>query len=317
MQFTSAHGPPSKKRRSIKLSSIHRNILLTGATGFLGSALVRTFLNNGDTVSILKRNSSSLKRLQRVLTQIDVFSTEEDGLEAALTQATPYDVIIHAATTYGNATVPRSEIINSNLVFPVNLIESALKVHTSPLLFLNVDTCLPAGLNDYSLSKFQFTEWCKRISSNSNMSFLNTKLQHFYGPEDSPKSFPTWLISECLKNTDKIPLTNGNQRRDFIFIEDVCTAFRTLTSNISNFTRDYWSEIEIGSGKSITVGEFAEKIKKATNSKSVLEFGKVEYRNNEPMFLEANPAQLSKLGWVPKFDLDSGLTATINYESQK
>ena len=84
-----------------------------------------------------------------------------------------------------------------------------------------------------------------------------------YGPNDSEKIFPS-IISQIKDNPPFINLTKGEQRRDFIFINDVVRAYKIVLEScdaLSNF-----ENFEIGTGKSISIRDLTEKIKNKLDS---------------------------------------------------
>ena len=82
---------------------------------------------------------------------------------------------------------------------------------------------------------------------------------------------------------------------------------------MSKFTNDTCSELDIGYGNALTIQKFAGKIKQLTRSDSILDFGKIKPRENEPALLEADITSISNFGWTPEFELDRGLKVTISH----
>ena len=105
----------------------------------------------------------------------------------------------------------------------------------------------------------------------------------------------------------------GEQRRDFIYIEDVVSAYATLVDKCNQIETGFF-EIEVGSGIAYTVREVVETAHKMTNSRTKLLFGAMPYRTNETMHCQADITQMIKLGWLPQYDLNSGLKKTIEVE---
>ncbi len=73
------------------------------------------------------------------------------------------------------------------------------------------------------------------------------KIFHMYGPGDSPNKFIPWLIAQLKNNVPKIDLTAGEQTRDFIYIDDVCTAFKTVCDKMDDIPERFAS-FEVGTG---------------------------------------------------------------------
>ena len=183
-----------------------------------------------------------------------------------------------------------------------------------PIKFINTDTCLEASLNSYALSKSQFAHWGRLIANkkSSNLTFLNIRLQQFYGPGDDKTKLPGHILHSCFSNVTNLKLTSGNQLRDFIYIEDVIAAFLVVVKNIESF--EQYSEIELGTGNSITVKEFVQTVHSLLGSSTNLLFGAIPSRDNEPEECVADLNVLLGLGWEPNFSLVDGLTKTIKLE---
>jgi len=126
------------------------NILLTGATGFLGSNLLARLVEDGHKVTILARISSSFQRIATLLDQVTVHIIGDASLYDLL-HANKIEAIIHCATNYGRGEVDPSEILESNLIMPLQLLQSGCLAGVR--CFVNTDTILDKGVSDYSLSK--------------------------------------------------------------------------------------------------------------------------------------------------------------------
>ena len=131
-----------------------------------------------------------------------------------------------------------------------------------------------------------------------------------YGPGDDPSKFTTWIVQSCLKNIDKIELTPGEQKRDFIYIDDVVDAYKLLLKKGGKSGAGF-QEFDLGSGKAVSIREFVETVKRLTSADTELVFGAKAYRENEIMYSEANVTKLLNLGWKPKYDLSEGLKEMI------
>jgi len=284
-------------------------ILLTGATGFLGSHLLKTLLNKGHKVVIFKRTTSDIYRIQDNFNKIISYNVDTQSLDLAFKEQ-KIDVVIHTAGQYGRDGCGIVRIIESNVIFGVNLLAACKKYNTK--VFINTDTLLQPNASNYSLSKKHFTDWLK--CSSNNIQIINLKLEHIYGVGDDNKKFVAWILSQLTKNVSKIKLTTGIQQRDFIYVSDVVSAYLKVLDkrkSLSNF-----SEFEVGTGKPILVREFVEKIllhfqKIKCNPKTKLLFGAVPYRENEAMVVCANTANLRNIGWNPSVSVDEGLSKII------
>lgn len=287
-----------------------RTLLITGATGYLGSHLAQTLLDAGHRVAILKRATSSLSRLDACVSRLAVFNIE-DGLNIPFQSLGYFDAIIHTATCYGRGGENPSEVFEANTAFPLRLLEIATSFNTDT--FFNTDTILYKYLNAYSLSKHHFMEWGKSFADSGKIKFVNIKLEHMYGAGDDSSKFASYVIRSCLNNVDKLKLTLGEQKRDFIHIDDVVSAYQYLLENAGKLEQGF-SEFGIGSGKAVTIHDFVDIVHRLTDSQTKLMFGALPYREHEIMHSEADVSGLTALGWHSRYDLKTGLKQVIELE---
>lgn len=288
------------------------NILITGASGFLGSALARKLSEMDHQVSLLIRKKTDLYRLPN-LAPFNIGRCEvEQEINEFIYDVDP-DVVIHAACCYGRNGESALQIIDSNIRFGA-VILNAINDLNKKVSFVNTGTVLSRDVNIYALTKIQFEELGAEISNseNQNIQFINIKLQHIYGPGDDTSKFTAYVIDACKNNVPTLPLTLGEQKRDFIYIDDVVEAHLKILENLSKFKIQ--EQIELGSGVAFRLRDFVEIVHKFTGSKTKLLFGQIPYRENDSMDMVANINALKKLGWVPRFDIATGIKKTIEMD---
>lgn len=285
-----------------------KKVLLTGASGFLGSHLLRYFLSIGYSVIILKRSTSKTWRIDDLLDQVARYDIDLIPVERAFIEH-KIDIVIHTACTYGRNNESLDEIVNTNITYGLNVLDSCLKHGTK--YFVNTDTLLQR-LNPYSLSKKQFTEWLKLAAV--NLKVVNIKIEHMFGVNDDSNKLLPWFLSRLQQNTDEIALTEGTQKRDFIFIDDVVSAYGLIVKNIENFNNFY--EFQVGTGHLISVKDFLLKSKEifeSYNGKILtkLNFGAIPFQKDEELSVNIDITNLKNLGWEASVDIETGLNAVI------
>jgi nucleoside-diphosphate-sugar epimerase len=193
---------------------------------------------------------------------------------------------------------------------PLKLIELSRKNNIR--YFINTDTILDKRVSHYSLSKKQFRDWLDAYSK--NMVCVNMALEHFYGPYDDKTKFVSYAISQMLSGAERIDLTEGLQKRDFIYIDDVVEAFMAVIRNTASTPNGFYN-FEIGSNHPTQIRELLGLIKKiSANERTLLNFGALPYRENEIMESNVNTAAIRKLGWMPNVSLEDGLARTVELE---
>lgn len=266
-------------------------------------------------VSLLVRKNTNLNRLTD-LSPFKIGRCETDAeINEFISDASP-DVVIHTACCYGRNGESALQMVDSNIRYGTVILEG-LKGLNKRATFINTGTVLSREVSLYALTKIQFEElgcYVANVSS-PNIQFLNIKLQHMYGPGDDASKFTSYVINACNNNVPALPLTLGEQKRDFIYIDDVVGAYIKILENVTKLNRIH--QIELGSGEAPRLRDFVETVHKLTGSKTELLFGQIPYRENDAMCIVANIDVLKTLGWIPKFDIASGIKKTIEMDSLK
>lgn len=288
-------------------------ILLTGASGFLGSALALRLRQDGHNVILLARLNSRFWRLGGKADEFKIVRPADNAeLMSALAEIDP-DAVVHTACAYGRRDETLADILDANVALGVNILQVLEKCEGSKL-FLNTGTVLDPGVNAYALSKNQFSNWGRLVAERTEgkVQFINVLLQHMYGPHDDATKFTTHVLQACKRGDVTLQLTAGEQKRDFIYIDDVTSAYATLLACADTLPAVF--NVEVGTGNAPQIREFVETVKRVTGAATELQFGAVPYRANEAMHCQADISAMQSLGWRPEFDLEAGLKKTIELE---
>ncbi len=286
-------------------------ILLSGATGFLGSYLLKRFMQEGFTVIALKRSTSNIYRIEEQLNDITYYDVDKIEIDEIFKQHN-IDLVVNTVADHGRMNKLISSILDTNLIFSIKLLENAIANNVKT--FINTDTLLEKEINAYALSKNQLVQWMQFLSNQINM--VNIKAEHMYGPMDDENKFIYWVIKQLKQNVDKIDLTSGVQKRDFIYIDDIVEAYMSLIYNLEQFSS--FEEFELGSGEAIEVRKFLKLIYNQVKQKQALttklNFGAIAYRDKENMCMEANISKLLSLGWEPTINHENGIKNILDRE---
>ncbi|MCV9931283.1 NAD(P)-dependent oxidoreductase [Flavobacterium sp. LS1R47] len=285
---------------------MNSHILITGSTGYLGSHLTEALLKKGYTISILVRANSSMLRLNSFEKKLNLVKIEDLDFFFLKEQI---EGIIHVATNYGRKGESLSDIITSNLSLPIKLLE--LAIQNKVRFFINTDTSLPENLNYYSLSKAQFRAWLKMKSN--ELKIINVIPEYFYGPNDDDTKFISGILRKLKGNVESIDLSEGIQKRDFVYIDDVIAAYMCVIKHLDKFSQ--FTNIPLGSATTISLRSLVELIKKKSNNKlTKLNFGIIPMREGDVMESKVDISFLLGLGWEPIINIEEGLNRIIDIE---
>lgn len=274
------------------------NILLLGATGYLGGNIAKKFINNGNCTFCVVRDVSDTSRIKKLGGSI--ISNNLEDIEE-LFKSNKIDWVINSACTYSPNDSLYQDMFVSNVFFPLSIMNLAIRYGVKN--FITIGTNLPNEFNMYSFTKNKFGEFGKFICEQESINFADLRLEMFYGGEYEPYNrFIRSCITKLVQN-ENLELTIGNQKRDIIRVEDVIDIIFRIV--VSEFVEGY-RILAIGSGEHHTIREIMEFMKEKTNSKSKLLFGAIPSRNGEPDTL-ADISWYEELGYSLRYDYFQGL----------
>lgn len=201
-------------------------------------------------------------------------------------------------------------------MFGLRLLDAAVLFKTDTFIntdtFFNTEILSQNYLNSYTLSKKQFVEWLRQQSN--KIQVINLKLQHMYGPMDDKAKFVPWVVNQFRQQVNEVKLTRGEQLRDFIYIDDVVSAYLIALKKTAQL--QCFNEFDVGTGKMISVRTFVESLKLAYEKQYgaceiKLNFGALPYRIGEMMSVEVNNSKTIQLGWSTRTSLADGVMKII------
>jgi UDP-glucose 4-epimerase len=291
-----------------------KKILITGATGFIGSHLIPELSQNHKIVGISKNKIKSFKNFT---------SSSLDITKSNLRIKNDYSDIIHMAAysdvAYCNlnpvkcyefnvkSTQKMLEIARKNDSSFVFLSSSDVYGNPKKQPILENSSCNPS--THYASSKRMSEILCETYSKTYGLNIRIARIFSVYGP-NSPKSNLIFNIVNQIINNPKIILGNISPKRDFIFISDVIDGLVKIT----NSKKKKFEIYNLGSGKSISIKNLVHDCSRISNTKLKIVLSKEKSRKNEIMNVQANISKMKKeLNWKPKISLNEGLEKTFNY----
>ena len=289
---------------------MNKTILLTGATGYLGGYLSKHFLLKGYRIIALALNHNE-KYLYSNYENVKLYYLSDTKI-AEIFDKEHIDIIIHTATLYGRYNEDSILLEKTNVEFPLIVLQEA--VNHNAKIFINTGTILNKNISAYAMTKNHFEDWLSIYSD--KIKCVNLKLDHFYGPNDKPIKFIARVIQQLKNNVDHIDLTEGYQTRDFIYIDDIVSAFDIVIENEENFSTGRINTFEVGTDVKTSIKDLVMIIKKELkNETTKLNFGKIPLRQNEMLDYEIDTKPLRLLGWKPQYtSIEEGIKKIITIE---
>jgi nucleoside-diphosphate-sugar epimerase len=302
--------------------------LVTGASGFLGSHLVRKLVDEGHEVAALVRASSDLWRIQPVVNHVRFIYSSLADIPTAANAIADFrpDTVFHLAWTGGNSSKFANDDaqIFDNIPGSLNLLRIAHQAGASRFVYLGStveygtyqipvrETDIPQPFNLYGQAKLAVMRLSEALCAQYGMKFAGVRLFWAYGPMDDKLRMIPSVITKLL-NRERPSLTAGTQIWDFLYVEDAVRALLALASC------QYDSSIfNLGSGVPVSIRDVVLQIRKQIDPSLEIGFGEVPFAPNQVMHLEADISRLkAATGWVPQTSLQDGIRRTVEwYRSQ-
>ena len=297
-------------------------VFVTGASGFVGAAVMHSLLEKGIETAALVSNSKTFDRLADLdgrYVRIEGRLADIPGFRHALEAFRP-DACIHLAWyaepgkyLYSPENVP---ILQQSLTLLQTLIDIGCQQ------FVGVGTCAeydtdvgflreddptkPATI--YAACKLSMGLIGQHMAAAAGIKFAWGRLFYLYGEQEDSRRLVQALI-QSLQQGKPFDATAGEQVRDYLHRADVASALVTLVEQ--NAQGIY----NIASGIPITMRSLMETIGEIIGGKELIRFGAIPYRQWEPMFICGDNHKLKSLGWAPRYTLREGLEHTIAWSA--
>ena len=299
--------------------SHQRTYLITGATGFIGSCLLRKLINNGEKVNIIIRKEAKLWRIRDILNKVTCYTSDlsnSDELKRIFETVRP-NIIYHLATygAYSYQNEP-DKIIQTNILGTWNLLKAASTIKYE--LFINTGSSseygfkkLPMKETDllepasyYAATKCSQTLLCFHIAREEKKPIVTIRPFSVFGPYEEPTRFiPTLMKSLYYK--ESIKLVSPEIVRDYIYIDDLINAY-LLIGRLKEFPGEVFN---IGTGIQSSIKEVVETAVRITGKTTDFQWGALNRRMWDTANWRADIDKAKKiLGWFPTIDLQKGLS---------
>lgn len=293
----------------------NKNILITGATGFIGYNLAK-YLVQDNCVYCLVRKTSNLVNLQQLSGVKFIYYTGNTLDLIAAINGIKFDLVYHLASLFiaEHKTEQIEDLIDSNIKFPLQLLE-ALSVTQQEIKLVNTGTAWQNYDNSdynptclYAATKQSFEDIIKYYHEARELSFITLRLYDSYGPKDERKKL-FWLLNNLKETGNILDMSPGEQKLNIVHIKDIVFAFEMagemllVDCNIINSIFGVYSDEEYSLQEVVKIFE------KINQCNLNINWGKREYRQRELMQPQYNYPLLPN--WNASIKLYDGLKSLI------
>ena len=308
-----------------------KNILITGADGFIGSHLTEMLVKHGYKVKALVQynslNSWGWIENTKCKNEIDILSGDIRDSNYCKHISKDVDTIFHLAALIA---IPFSYIspdsyLETNVKGTLNICQAAKEngvsrlIHTSTsevygtAQYVPIDEKHPLQpQSPYSASKIAADSMVMSFYNSFNLPVSIVRPFNTYGPRQSARAIIPTIISQIASGKKEIKLGDLSPTRDFNYIEDCCRGFLMIAENNNTIGET----INIGSNSEISIGDILKLIKELMSSDVVFVNDQQRIRPNksEVFRLWCDNKKINKLvGYQPQISLREGLKKTIDW----
>ena len=308
-----------------------KKILITGATGFVGSHLTELCVEKGFEVVAFDRYNPNynLGWLEKSKYRDDinfVFGDIRD-YDSVLKTTKGCKIVFHLAALGG---IPYSYLspqayLKTNVEGTYNILESSKHLNVDQVIitstsevygsaqYVPIDEKHPlSAQSPYSASKISADQLALSYYNSFQLPIKIIRPFNIYGPRQSSRAVIPSIIIQALNAKKEIKLGNVEPSRDFTYVIDSCNAFIEILK-IKNL---FGKVLNVGSNNEYTIKDIAKKILTKLNSKASIkkEKRRVRSTNSEVVRLVCDNSKILKYtNWTPKNKIDEGLNKTISW----
>jgi NAD dependent epimerase/dehydratase len=305
--------------------------VVTGAGGFIGSHLVDSLLDKGwPTLAMVRYVSDgSAGFLQKRIGDPGLEIARGDVRDAGFleTHLREGDVVFHLAALISipySYEAPR-DCVDANVIGTLNVLEACRKakvhrlVHTSTsevfgtAVYVPIDEKHPIQTQSpYAASKHAADKLVQSYVCSFNVPAITVRPFNTFGPRQSPRAVISTIAQQALLDR-RIRLGNLKPRRDFTYVSDTVAGFIAAAEAGPD---TIGSEINLGTGRDIAVGEIAAIIRDLVDPSIPIEADPARLRpaaSEVMQLMSDNSLALRLLRWSPQISLEEGLKRTLDW----
>ncbi len=313
------------------MNLLNKNILITGADGFIGSHLTEMLVKQGAKVKALSHYNSFnywgwLEDIE-CINDIEILTGDVRDPHYCKHITKDVDVIFHLAALIA---IPYSYVapdsyVDTNVKGTLNICQAALEnrctrvIHTSTSEVYGTDQYVPIDekhplqpQSPYSASKIGADVMAKSFHNTFDLPLTIARPFNTYGPRQSARAVIPTIITQIASGKKQIKLGDLTPTRDLSYVEDICCGFIAL----AECDKAIGETVNIGSNFEIAIGDVFDNIKEIMNSdvEVITEKERLRPETSEVYRLWCDNTKIHALtGFEPKYSIQEGLKKTINW----
>ena len=294
-----------------------RSAVVTGATGYIGSHLVRKLVRDGWRMGALVRPSSDLGYLHGIGGEFSLLTHDgtTEQLRELLSAAAP-DVVFHLAAYYRAEHQPVDVVpmLQANIVFATQLADAMVSCGAKRLVntataWQHYEDADYNPVNLYAATKQAFESLLQFYVEAHGLEVITLTLFDTYGPRDPRKKLIQTLLSQS-PDAPPLDLSEGDQQLELVHVDDVVAAFVVAALRLGQGLVAGHQRYVLRSQSSITLRDLVALIERATGCAIPLRWG-TRPHHRRYMRLPWNGGRTLP-GWEPKIDLAHGIQDSVS-----
>jgi UDP-glucose 4-epimerase len=303
----------TSKSREAEAALGNKDVLVTGAAGFIGSALCARLKNLGAQVHSASRRTDGPAGADRHW-QIDL--AEQSPVDKLVSDVRPAYVFHLASHVMGAPDLKHVlPTFRGNLQSSVNLMYSLVDkgctrmvtigslVEPDPGMAQNVPS------SPYAAAKWASGDYARMFHALYGLPVAIARVFMVYGPGQQDESKLVPYVTRCVLAGESPQITSGTRQIDWIYVDDVVEGLLKLATA----TKVDGKTADLGSGSLISTSTLVNTICDLVSTQSRPVFGALPDRPLEPLRVARVQETTDLIGWVPRISLQEGLSRTIEW----
>ena len=303
-------------------------VLITGATGFIGSHLAERLVAEGAEVTLAVEPRASKANVASILDKVRVHEVdlrEGQTVQRLVRECQPSKVYHLAAVGVTDPGVDPTLAAQVNVLGTLNLLEALSETNCD--CFVNTGTCYEYGHNTPPMHEDQMADPINAYAASKSAAWLFCNMYHrtrgypivtvrpftVYGPRQSERALIPQTIISALRGED-FEMTGGEQTRDFTYVDDVVEGY--IRASLSK--KAIGQTINLGTGEERPIKDVVLKVLELMGSPVRPLIGALPYRPRDIRRLYSDSSKARELlGWQSQVSLEDGLRKTIAWYTEK